>query len=118
MGAVPGALTACIACTLLQFTFNEVAVARVKYVSSRMENLPFSNPSIEEQRLSSADSHNTNTSIFSKDRLLGLFGFQKVTDDEYLTSLKKERDVYMRKIKELEAELGDSSESSKSNSFG
>ena len=100
-GILPGALTACIACTLLQFGVNEAEVARVKYFSSRPEGASTSQMSAHGP--SSKTRQEASPSIGSQ--LLLLFGLKRITDEEYLATLKKERDGHLRRIEELEAQL-------------
>ncbi|KAJ7174016.1 hypothetical protein C8R43DRAFT_634420 [Mycena crocata] len=90
----PAALTAGMACIILQAAYNEVRVQRIKYVG-KISRPPKSNPVPTEapskQPLSS--------------RILGFFGLKVITDEELLTRLKREREGHLKKIQELEREI-------------
>ena len=107
-GVAPGATTASLICILLQVAYNELGIWRIKYVSRKLEeNYPLvgSNPS--------ADQH---ASIFTTphiqpeerkpffERFFELLGMPKISDEEYVQKLKAKREVYLRRIAELEAE--------------
>ncbi|TBU35720.1 hypothetical protein BD311DRAFT_12088 [Dichomitus squalens] len=98
-GIWAGARTAAVICTVLQFGFNELSVMRVKFVSRQMQEsqprpeiVPSPPDTLEEPR----------TSIF--DRLMAVIGFRKLTDEEYMKALKKQRDAALERIAVLEHE--------------
>ena len=95
-GIWAGARTAAIICTVLQFGFNELGVARVKFVSRKIqESQP--RPEIAPPP---ATPEKPRMSIF--DRLMTVIGFRKLTDEEYLKALKKQRDEALERIAVLE----------------
>ncbi|RPD66419.1 hypothetical protein L226DRAFT_566853 [Lentinus tigrinus ALCF2SS1-7] len=96
-----GARTAAIICTVLQLGYNELGVTRVKFVSRKIKesqsqpdavSVPDAIPVPDAPRLS----------IF--DRLMGIVGFRKLTDEEYLEALKKQRDEALVRIAAIEQE--------------
>ncbi len=116
-------VTGSIVCVLLQFAYNEIGVARVKYVSqtfgdpTKPSSLLQTKPVVPQESTSlgsvSSTVPQTPAKAFS-DRVFDLFGFRKVTDDEYLEKLKQQRDGHLRRIAELEKELEGSEEVPKS----
>jgi hypothetical protein len=101
-GLVPGLCTGTLVCTLLQWTYNELGIARVKYVSrtkvppSPHKSHPTSSPASERPppELQRPWSH----------KVLEFFGFQHISDEEYLARLKTTRDSALRRIEMLERE--------------
>jgi hypothetical protein len=103
---LPGASTAAVACVLLQLAFNELAVARVKYVSRSLH--PSSQHTIQTS-LNPRPQLNTGPPLepaipFLKRVLTGL-GLREVSDEEYLATMKKRRDVYVKQIRKLERQI-------------
>jgi len=88
-----GAITAGLVCGVLQLVKNECQVQRIKFVSRRQdENSLQSAPPIEQ-------------TMPWPERLLSTLGFQKISDDEYLQRMIKQRDVHLARITELEHEI-------------
>ncbi|KAH9857143.1 hypothetical protein C2E23DRAFT_720985 [Lenzites betulinus] len=93
-----GARTAGLLCALLQLGHNEIGVARIKYVTRKIQEPPAPKPlpapleRPDEVRLS----------VF--DRLLSIVGFRKLSEEEYLKTLKKQRDEALARIAVLERE--------------
>ncbi|KAJ7709751.1 hypothetical protein B0H17DRAFT_236697 [Mycena rosella] len=85
----PGAVTAGIACVLLQAAYNELAIQRIKYIGKVSQHptiaVPVEGPSL-------------------KTRILGAFGLKELSDEELLGKLRREREKHLRKIQELELE--------------
>ncbi|KAM5534055.1 hypothetical protein V8D89_012236 [Ganoderma adspersum] len=98
-GIWAGARTAGIICTVLQFGLNELTVMRVKFVSRKMQE-SHSAPEIASLPLDKLEE--PRTSIV--DRLMAVIGFTKLTDEEYLKVLKKQRDEALARISILEHE--------------
>ncbi|KAI0797594.1 hypothetical protein C8Q75DRAFT_9599 [Abortiporus biennis] len=97
-GILPGMVTASIVCTLLQLGYNEIGVARIRYVSrqlqassQKLQIQPNSNEPLEPPKSIS-------------DRVAGWLGISKVSDEEYLRRLKRQRENYLVRIAELEKE--------------
>ena len=107
-GIWSGARTAGLLCTLVQLGFNEVGVMRIKFVSRKIQEsqspLPADIPA-----LPTAFEDGPRLSIF--DRLLGIIGFRKLTDDEYIKVLKKQRNEALQRIAVLEQERREREES-------
>lgn len=95
---VPGAATAAIACTLLQCVYNELGIARLKYVS-RMGN--------DAQALSRTPTppEPLEPPKPAMQRILVALGLHEVSDDEYLAKMKRTRDIYMKRLAVLEQQL-------------
>ncbi|KAF9819788.1 hypothetical protein IEO21_01879 [Rhodonia placenta] len=106
-GIVPGVTTAGLACTLIQLAYNELDIARIKYVSRTLQEtrkqqdaeaaLPMSQP----VPLPSPPIEPRKSFI---ERMLVTMGFHQVTDEEFLEKLKFKRDYALRRIEELEQE--------------
>jgi hypothetical protein len=88
-GILPGFTTGSLVCTILQLAYNETGVARLKYIHS------ISN--VERD-------HDSSRQLEYKERVMGLLGIQKISDEEYLKRLKRKRDIYLQQIKILEQE--------------
>ncbi|KAI0072791.1 hypothetical protein K474DRAFT_1604461, partial [Panus rudis PR-1116 ss-1] len=132
-GIFPGISTGGIVCTILQLAYNEVGILRVKYVSRRLresakqDTTPLTSPS-----LSPAPSSPLSTSTPEAkateaaqptaeprpwtDRVFTLFGLTKVSDEEYLERLQRERDAHLRRIAVLEKEKASQGENTASHS--
>ncbi|KAI9057913.1 hypothetical protein FKP32DRAFT_1597872 [Trametes sanguinea] len=97
-----GARTAGLICALLQLGYNEIGVMRIKYVSRKIQETqarPQATPTpvpVQEQDTT------PKTSFF--DRAMSVIGFRKLTDEEYLKTLKKQRDEALARIAVLERE--------------
>lgn len=129
VGIPAGAITATLMCTLIQLVVNEARIFRVRYVSRRMqppaqativpstssssspENILSSPPSGSIPRNptpslphESSPTHPAPPSDSSSlsERILGLIGVKKMSDEEYLERLKKRRDGYLERIEEIE----------------
>ena len=98
-GIWAGARTAGVICTVLQFSFNELTVMRVKFVSSKIQE-SHRPPEITSPPPDKPEE--PRTSIV--DRLMAVIGFTKLTDEEYLKVLKKQRDEALERIAVLERE--------------
>ncbi|THU85645.1 hypothetical protein K435DRAFT_869066 [Dendrothele bispora CBS 962.96] len=104
-----GGVTAGFLCSLLQYMYNELKVARLIYLShksnvAQKQSLPDS--SIPR----TVDVHNglSNPPTFGKPwtaRMLKYIGIRTLSDEEYLETLKLQRDGHLKKIAELEKEL-------------
>ncbi|KAI0362400.1 hypothetical protein OH77DRAFT_49082 [Trametes cingulata] len=98
-----GARTAALICTLLQLGYNELGVMRVKYVTRRIQETqprfdatPAPPPTLPEAQ--------KEPKITFVDRIMGIIGFRKLSDEEYLKTLKKQRDEALARIAVLERE--------------
>ena len=103
-GTVPGLCTGAFVCMLLQWTYNELGILRVKFVS-RSRHIQVA-PSYEAQ-LRSTSPPASDLPGHSKPWSHNIFdslGFRRISDDEYLAKMKATRDVYLRQIEVLERE--------------
>ncbi|KAI0780678.1 hypothetical protein BD413DRAFT_600231 [Trametes elegans] len=91
-----GARTAGLICTFIQLGFNELGVMRIKYVSRELQKARSSPEPVPQPAPSDAEKY----SWF--DRALSLIGFRKMSDEEYLKTLKKQRDEALQRIADLE----------------
>ncbi|KAF9558001.1 hypothetical protein CPC08DRAFT_667974 [Agrocybe pediades] len=89
-GVIPGMLVAGTACTILQYGYNEMSIARLKYLSKQREDISL--PTVEQ----------TGPSKPWSERLLALVGVRVLSDEEYLEKMKKKRDAYLLQIADLE----------------
>jgi hypothetical protein len=127
---VPGFTTASLVCLGAQYIFNELDVARVKYISRHGTAVaPTTSPVSNTATLVPSPPHHegspkvmetsnvampvtiepteaTVTKPVSErifDKLGGLFS--KISDDQYLEMLKQKRDGYLARIEQLKAQL-------------
>jgi len=106
-GFIPGFFTGALVCTLLQLSYNELGIARVKYVSQKPRPpvapaAPASQPSIPPPTLNHTLA--PEPSKWWGDRILRVLGFQSLSDEELLVKLKTTRDGHLRRIEILEKE--------------
>ncbi|KZT09650.1 uncharacterized protein LAESUDRAFT_646500, partial [Laetiporus sulphureus 93-53] len=115
-GIVPGITTGGIVCAIIQFAFNEVGVARVKYISKKLRAQQ--EPTRAPIASSSSPSGSVDASPWTArlDRLLTLFGFTRMSDEEYVTKLKAKRASYLEQIADLEKQVEEENKSKKSGS--
>jgi len=99
--AVSGMLTAGAFCTLIQFGYNELSIARLRYISRLQDEnrlaVDISTPIPQRavQELSG--------SFFQV--VMKMVGMAPVSDDEYLTKLKRKREMYLKRIATLEQQV-------------
>lgn len=110
MGLVPGIATGAFACTLLQLVFNELGIARVKYVS-RSPQSPTSTTTSGLQPQLPPESPKPLSG-----RILNFLGFHRMSDEEMLKSLKAKREHYLRQIETLEKGLAKDEEDAREDS--
>ncbi|KAJ7741585.1 hypothetical protein DFH07DRAFT_55648 [Mycena maculata] len=93
---VPAALTAGLACVLLQAAYNELGIQRIKYVGKHSPQLETSLVPVE-----------TTTPVKQSltTRILGTLGVKQLSDEELLVKLRRQRETHLEKIRELEGEL-------------
>ncbi|OCH93409.1 hypothetical protein OBBRIDRAFT_725005, partial [Obba rivulosa] len=91
---VPGMLTVSVVCTVLQLAYNEFNIARIKYVSRKTEKVQASN---------SGGSEGQPQKTFTN-RAMGWLGLRPMSDEEYIAVLERQRNGYLHRIEELEAE--------------
>jgi hypothetical protein len=98
---VSGMLTAGAFCTLLQFGYNELSIARLRYISQLQDEnrsaveISTAAPQRAVQELSG--------SFFQV--VMNVVGMVPVSDDEYLSKLKRKREMYLRRIAMLERQV-------------
>lgn len=93
--ALSGGLAAAAVCSLLQLVYNEIGVAKLKYISRARSDLP-------ESTAEPSPSNSVQPMLRS---LLELLGVRKVSEKDYLAKMKKSRQVYLDRIEVLEREL-------------
>jgi hypothetical protein len=118
-GLVPGLCTGAFICTLLQWTYNELGIAKVKFVSrNRRSQVAPAPPNLQPPSSPSLTSNNRPTEPprpFSY-KILSFLGFQRISDEEHLTKMKATRDHYLRQIEVLEREAEEKSREDSSES--
>ncbi|KIM79741.1 hypothetical protein PILCRDRAFT_555089 [Piloderma croceum F 1598] len=120
-GLVPGLCTGAFICTLLQWTYNELGIARVKFVSrNRHAQVAPASPTLQLPSSPPLTSDNRPTELPRplSYKILGFLGFQRISDEEYLTKMKATRDHYLRQIEVLEREAEEKSREDLSESNG
>ncbi|KAI0273584.1 hypothetical protein BC834DRAFT_966089 [Gloeopeniophorella convolvens] len=98
-GAAGGILAGSIICTLGQVLYNEIGVQRIKYVSRGLSAAPSLPPLTAPVLVNPPEPEKP---LF--DRMINAIGLTKLSDDEYLAQMKKQRAACLRRIAELEAE--------------
>lgn len=94
-------LTAGAFCTLIQFGYNELSIARLRYISRLQDEnrsaVDISTPIPQRavQELSG--------SFFQV--AMKMVGMAPVSDDEYLAKLKRKREMYLKRIATLEQQV-------------
>lgn len=96
-----GARTGAIICTIVQWGFNEFRIMRVKFVSRKLQE---SRPQRDIPISSSPTESTGETRLSILDRLMSIVGFRKLSDEEYMRVLKKQRDEALDRIAVLEEE--------------
>jgi len=97
---VPGAITASVACVLLQYACNEIGIARLRYIVKFQEENKIQ-PSFKTQN--GKQLYEPSGSVFQQ--LLQAVGLIPLSDEEYLAKLKRTREVYMKRVVELEQKV-------------
>lgn len=98
-GALPGFVMGALGCTIGQLVVNELEVTRLKFVSRKLK-ASSSTPPVPVQTKSAEPQH---VPPFL-DRIASLFGLQRMSNEEYIAKLRKERDAALKRIAVLEAE--------------
>jgi hypothetical protein len=100
---VSGAVTASTVCIVLQYACNELGIAKLRYVSKLQEEnkLLITQPSSKLQN--GKQVNEASGSIFQQ--VLKLVGLAPVSDEEYLTKLKRTREVYLKRVVEFEKQV-------------
>ncbi|KAL7283599.1 hypothetical protein ACG7TL_003034 [Trametes sanguinea] len=101
-----GARTAALLCALLQLGYNETGVMRIKYVSRKLQETQ-SQPQAALAPVPVQEKDASPKMSFF-DRAMSIIGFRKLTDEEYLKTLKKQRDEALARIAALERERAES----------
>lgn len=96
-GALSGAVMGAFGCTIAQLAVNELEVTRLKFVSRKLKASPRPAP------VESKPAEPQNVPPFL-DKVARLFGLQRMSNEEYLTKLRKERDAALKRIAILENE--------------
>ena len=95
-----GAVTASTVCIVLQYACNELGIARLRYTLKLQEE----NKSLITQPSFNGEQVNKPSgSVFQK--LLKVVGLVPVSDEEYLAKLKRTREVYLKRMAELEKQV-------------
>ncbi|KAI0748584.1 hypothetical protein C8Q80DRAFT_748250 [Daedaleopsis nitida] len=97
-----GARTGGIICAVLQWGHNEMGIMRVKFVSRKIQESR--SPSAPSPAPTSPPDDPTKPRITVFDRLVSVIGFRKLSDEEYLKAVKKQRDEALARIAVLEQE--------------
>lgn len=100
---VSGAITASAACIVLQYTCNELGIARLRYISKLREE----NRSLATQpsfRLENGkEVYQPPGTVFQQ--ILKAVGLIPVSDEEYLAKLKRTRETCLKRMVELEQQV-------------
>lgn len=96
-GALPGFVMGALGCTIAQLAVNELEVTRLKFVSQKLRASPQPAP------VQTKPTEPQSVPPFL-DKVASLFGLQRMSNEEYLTKLRKERDAALKRIAVLENE--------------
>ena len=99
-GTFTGFMFGSIFCTLGQALYNEFGVQRIKFVSRRYPITPHPPTPID---LEPSEPSALKRPLL--DRMINAIGLNKLSDEEYLAQVRKERAAYLQRIAELEARL-------------
>lgn len=86
-----------LGCTIAQLAVNELEVTRLKFVSRKLKASPQPIP------VETKPTEPQNVPPFL-DKVASLFGLQRMSNEEYLTKLRKERNAALKRIIVLENE--------------
>ena len=100
---VSGAITTSAACILLQYACNELGIARLRYISTLQEENKslITQPSLKPHN--GKQVYEPSGSVFQQ--ILKAVGLIPVSDEEYLAKLKRTREVYLKRMVELEQQV-------------
>ena len=109
---MPGVVTAGLVCTMLQFAYNELGIARIKYVSRKLQPpppppAPSTSSSVVPQPALPAPQVDDEPKLSLSERVFTALGWHKVSDEQYLERLKLKRGMYLHRIAELEREMAE-----------
>ncbi|KAG9226174.1 hypothetical protein CCMSSC00406_0005085 [Pleurotus cornucopiae] len=91
-GILSGAVAGATVCAILQYSYNEIGVQRLKYITRPQSSQSKPTTPVDDK-----------TSVF--ERVLSSLGIDRVPDDKYLIMLKDRREKHLRRIQELEAQI-------------
>ncbi|KAI0664643.1 hypothetical protein C8Q70DRAFT_938621 [Cubamyces menziesii] len=105
-----GARTAGLLCALVQLGYNELGVMRIKYVSRKLQEAQRPADVVAPTPVPVPTEAADKPKVSFVDRLMGIIGFRKLSDEEYLKVLKKQRDEALERIAVLERERSEREE--------
>ncbi|KJA14817.1 hypothetical protein HYPSUDRAFT_194783 [Hypholoma sublateritium FD-334 SS-4] len=109
---VPGFIMGTAVAAILQYSYNEINLSRLRYISKlNQENRTAVPKPVIRPRNSPPSPEPTETWM---EVFLKTIGMTPVTDEEYIAKMKKTRDVYLKRIHELEVQLETESDRRKS----
>ncbi|KAF8969645.1 hypothetical protein BDZ97DRAFT_2072267 [Flammula alnicola] len=102
--ALPGMLTGAVACTLLQYGYNQLNLLRLRYIS-KVKGEDRTTGDVPVLRTGSDGTTQAGERPVSfLEAVLKTIGMKPISDEEYLAKLKKTREVYLTRIAELEGQ--------------
>ncbi|KAF9265580.1 hypothetical protein L218DRAFT_147397 [Marasmius fiardii PR-910] len=113
--ALPAAVTVGSACTGLQFLFNQLRISRLRYLSATAihpEEAKVTPPTLVTSPSPTSPTYtSSNESPKSESNwttsLLRFIGMTPLSDEEYLTKLRSQREAYLKRIAELQSQIDD-----------
>lgn len=92
-----------VVAAILQYSYNEINLSRLRYISKlKQENRTAVPKPVIKPRNSPPSLEPTETWM---EVFLKTIGMTPVTDEEYIAKMKKTRNVYLKRIHELEVQL-------------
>lgn len=105
---MPGVVTAGLVCTVLQFMYNELGIARIQYVSRKLQPpQPQPTPAVSQPVPLHQEEE---PKLPLSERVFAALGWHKLPDGAYLDQLKLRREMYLRRIAELQKESEEEAE--------
>lgn len=110
---MPGVVTAGLVCTMLQFAYNELGIARIKYVSRKLQPPPqppassTSTSAVPQPAPPAPSQADDEPKPSLSERVFTALGWHKVSDEQYLEKLRLKREMYLHRIAELEKEVAE-----------
>ena len=95
-GVFSGSLVGSAGCLLVQLALNEAEVQRMKFLSRQLQT----SAALSVPNASTPEPPVPQESLLN--RVIGILGMSHMSDERYLEKMKKERDMHLKRIEELE----------------
>ncbi|KDR73651.1 hypothetical protein GALMADRAFT_251427 [Galerina marginata CBS 339.88] len=101
---LPGMVMTGVACSFLQYGYNELSIMRLRYIAKLNEEdrAAVTVPSSKPRTAIPDRSEPSTTSPSAVQLFLSMIGVRPLSDEEYLAKMKRTRNAYLKRIAELE----------------